>query len=863
MAAGTDIPSGTIFPGRQFHPLARATVALIVLAVAILALHHLAADIRWQDVKSDIARYSQQAVLSSVLFTMLSFAALSIYDVLAVETVARGKVRRIVAAATGACGYAISNLLGFSVLTGGAVRMRIYSSLGLDVAQIAGVIANSWFSFWLGILVLFGALFAFHPAGGFAAFGISKNQETALGVALLVMIGVLFVWLSRRGRIAGIGSYRVTLPTMTTALTQTMAAIVDVLGAALALYALMPADLVQNFPLFFVVYVVAIGLSILSHSPSGIGVFEATVIAGLGAGGRSDVIAALALYRLVYYLLPFLIAAVSLAIIWIYGRSRLANRLARTAYKTARPLIPPFAAGIALSSGIILVVSGNLPAEGSRLAVLREILPLPLVEASHLAGSIAGTLLVVIARGLYRKQYRAWLIAIILMSAGFVASLAKGLDWEEAVSMVVAVAVLSAFRSAFYRAPGQNAFRMTWQWTLGGFALIASASLVGLFAFSHVQYENELWWQFAWHGDASRFLRASLAVSVIFFAVGLDSLISRRSNLLRPEPIPDRVRELVFASPDTDAFIALTGDKRFLLSDDGLAFLSYADAGHSLITKGDPVGNAGAAERLIWQFREYADRLGKHCAFYAVGPDYVPAYLDMGLTILKIGEVGRVDLRTFGLDGASKKDFRQARNRAAREGYFFQIVRAGDLDECFPALRRISDAWLESKQGEEKGFALGAFDKTYLVNFDHAVLRHASSGSIVAFSNLLQGAGRQELTVDLMRYDPDGPKFAMDALFAEIMLWGKAEGFQWFSLGAAPLSGMHDHPLATTWNRIGHYIYHHGENIYRFEGLREFKEKFDPVWTPNYLAGPGGLDLPRILYDVNLLISGGLRGLIR
>lgn len=862
----TGLPNAT-FKSRTnaalLHPAMKVAFAVLIVAVAFWMLHRLAADVHWHDVKADIARLPWSVLLASVGFTLSSFAALSLYDVLAVETIAPGKVPRSIAAAAGACGYAVSNLLGFSWLTGGAVRIRIYSSLGLDLARVAGIIATSWFSFWLGILFLLGVLLTFHPVGMSAAIGMPKSVETALGLALLIPIGGMFGWLSRGARVAGFGSFRFTLPTMTMALAQTATAIVDILGAALALYVLMPADLAQNFALFFVVYVAAIGLGILSHAPGGIGVFEATVIAGLGAAGRSDILASLALYRLIYYLLPFLVAAVSLAGFWIYGRSHLASRAVRTMHALTKPLIPLFAAGIALVSGLILLVSGSLPAETNRLAVLRDILPLSFIEASHLAGSIAGLLLIVIARGLYRKQYRAWLAALVLMIAGFTASILKGLDWEEAVSLFVAVAILSAFRSAFYRAPGQSVFRLTWRWALGSAALIASAAWVGLFAFSHIPYDNELWWQFAWHGDTPRFLRASLAVSVIFFAVGLDSLISRRSRLLESEPIPDRVRELVFASQNTEAFIALTGDKRFLVSGDGQAFLAYADAGHALISKGDPVGEPKSAENLIWSFREYADRLGKSCAFYAIGPDHIPAYLDMGLTILKIGEIGRVDLGTFSLEGSSKKDFRQARNRSAREGYLFQIIPAGDLEEHFPALERISDAWLSSKQGEEKGFALGAFSKAYLCNFGHAVLRHRASGQIIAFANLFQGADHHELSLDLMRYDPDGPNFAMDALFAELMLWGKAEGFRWFSLGAAPLSGLQDHPLATTWNRIGHYVYRHGGNFYHFEGLREFKEKFEPVWTPNYLASPGGLDVPRILYDVNVLISGGVRGLIK
>ena len=307
----------------------------------------------------------------------------------------------------------------------------------------------------------------------------------------------------------------------------------------------------------------------------------------------------------------------------------------------------------------------------------------------------------------------------------------------------------------------------------------------------------------------------------------------------------------------------MTGDKRFLVSPDAAAFIGYADTGSSLISKGDPVGDHQQGLDLIWKLRETADRLGKQCAFYAVWDEFLPTYLDMGCLILKIGEVARVPLAEFTLDGSGKKDFRQARARAAREGYKFEIIPAADLESILSQLRLISDAWLDIKNGEEKAFALGRFDETYLRNFDHAILRHSETGRIVAFANLFQTADHHELSLDLMRHDPAGPSFAMDALFGELLVWGHEQQFEWFSLGAAPFAGLQSNRYASTWNRIGNYLYEHGDRFYHFEGLRSFKQKFDPVWSPNYLALPRGASAPKILLEVNGLVSGGMRGLLK
>lgn len=99
----------------------------------------------------------------------------------------------------------------------------------------------------------------------------------------------------------------------------------------------------------------------------------------------------------------------------------------------------------------------------------------------------------------------------------------------------------------------------------------------------------------------------------------------------------------------------------------------------------------------------------------------------------------------------------------------------------------------------------------------------------------------------------------MESLFVHLMVWSKAEGYRWFSLGMAPMSGFEQSPVAPLWTKVGSFLYEHGESVYNFQGLRLFKDKFDPIWEPHYLAYPGGLALPRVLADVTALIAGGYR----
>ncbi len=132
----------------------------------------------------------------------------------------------------------------------------------------------------------------------------------------------------------------------------------------------------------------------------------------------------------------------------------------------------------------------------------------------------------------------------------------------------------------------------------------------------------------------------------------------------------------------------------------------------------------------------------------------------------------------------------------------------------------------------------------------------------MAFANLWRG-GSMELSVDLMRYNDAAPKGVIDYMLIECMLWGRAQGFRWFNLGMAPLSGLEEHALAPTWHKLGRIVQRYGETFYNFEGLRKFKEKFDPVWRPRYLAAPDGLAMAGALLDVTALISGGVRNVLR
>ncbi|HYX24716.1 MAG TPA: GNAT family N-acetyltransferase, partial [Thermoanaerobaculia bacterium] len=220
----------------------------------------------------------------------------------------------------------------------------------------------------------------------------------------------------------------------------------------------------------------------------------------------------------------------------------------------------------------------------------------------------------------------------------------------------------------------------------------------------------------------------------------------------------------------------------------------------------------------------------------------------------------RVPLTTFSLTGSSRKKLRWAQRKCTEEGCRFEVVSVERTAALLPELERISDEWLEHKNTREKAFSLGYFDQEYLRRFPMALIYRGDR--IVAFANLWLGGENEEISIDLMRHTADAPTGVMDYLFVELMLYGKELGYRWFNLGMAPLAGLEARTIAPLWSRLGAMVFRHGEHFYNFQGLRQYKDKFEPVWESRYLACPGGLALPRVLGDIATLISRGFRGVV-
>ncbi len=847
-------------PSRLLH-LAKTSVVpllgLTIAAISFFVLWELLKTTSRHDTIEAFKSYTTPTLLLALFFTALSFCGIALYDVVAARTIAPGKITMPVAALAGSAGYAVSNALGFSFLTGGALRYRVYAGEGVGLADIGRIISMSWFSMWFALLTVIGFALAFEPENLPLLGTFNLTADRIAGIAIILILVALILWLYGGARELKIGPLSLKLPGSRGALMQIFAGLVDITSASATLYVLMPADLQTGFLAFNLVFAVAIVIGVVSHSPGGLGAFEAILIGGLGLAGNAQGVAALLTYRLIYTILPLVIAIVGIAFWEMFRQRKRVTARAAQVSRIIEPMIPFISAGLTFLAGVVMLISVVTPGRRIRLDVLSDILPLIFIETSNLAASLIGVTLLVVSYGLARRLVNAWFVTIFLLLAGAVFCLTKGLDWEEATILCIFALILWGFKRSFYRRPLNNGLTISWGWLASIAAFACAVIWLGFFVYRHVEYSNELWWSFAWNANAPRFLRASVVIFSVIFIAALYNIIHRplRKRSKRATTIPDCIPKLVAQSPLSDTALALLGDKQFLIAPNEDGFIMYSKSGGSLIALGEPVSNDEKVfNDLAWEFRKHADDAALRTVFYGVGPRHLPLYLDMGLTAIKLGEVAKVYLPDFSLDGPKRQPFRYAERKATREGLVFSIIPANEVENHLLALRHVSDTWLASKSGAEKRFSIGYFNDEFLKRYDVAVI--TKDDQIVAFANVWKSGNKNEITVDMMRYLPNVSKVMMDALFANLLLYGKEQGFQWFNLGAAPLAGLSTNRLAARWQRIGSFIYRRGRDLYHFDGLKTFKDKFDPVWSPHYLICPGGFETAKVLFDVTTLING-------
>ena len=828
----------------------------IVLLLCGFALNRLLAEMRVADVGRSIADLPANAVGASLAFTALSYLTQIGYDWSALRYVGRRLPRRVTALAS-FCGYAIGNTVGFALLTGGSVRFRIYSAAGLPAEDIGRVTLFCIIAFGFGICAVSGIGVLLRPA---LLVDILHLPPLVLETTSIVMIGGIigFVVLCATRRTLRWQRMTLPLPSPSLVAGQLTISAIDLCFACAALWVLLPADLHYPFFAFLPLYCVAIVAGILSHVPGGLGVFEAVFVYALG--DRTEIgplVGALVVYRLIYYVLPLLVAGALLGLNEVRRQIPATVAAFDRLVEVTGEVVPTLAGIFVVLAGIVLLASAATPMSPARAAAIGAIVPLPVIEIAHFVGGMVASMLIFLAPALQRRLHGAYWLVHALLAIGIICSIAKGLDYGEAIALALIAFLLVPYRDEFYRRTSLLDEPLTLSWMGALVFILGGAAWLMLFAYKHATYHDSLWVHFALNGNFPRSLRAMFAAGLGVVILGLLHLLHPPRRVVPAAATPaerDRARTIADRQANIEAMLACAGDKSLLFSPSSRSFLMFRRHGASSVALFDPVGDPDERADLIWRFREMCDREQMRPAFYLVRPDDLRLYVDVGLTVTRLGDAARVPLDDLVLDDPANSRMRFGFNRGAREGLSFRLLSAGEVPAVADELAAIAKAWLTAHRRREPGFAAGPFSLGYITSFEVAVA--LSGEDIVAFAVVLRGGGSGEAALDVMRWRPQAPGSSLEYLIVATMLELQARGVTALSLGMAPLAETQQRQMGPLQHRLGALVAEHGAEFFTLNGDRKFKEQFRPVWEPRYLASPGGIEPLIVLADAAALNRG-------
>jgi len=291
-------------------------LSLMVIGFALHILYQMLRDIDLDDVLKALRGTEIKTVALAGLCVAAGYFTLTFYDFFALRAIGRNEIPYRIAAFAGFTSYSIGHNVGASVFTGGAVRYRIYSSWDMTAIDVAKVCFIAGLTFWLGNAAVLGIGVAYHPEAASSIDQLPIWFNRVLATLLLAILFGYVIWVSSRPRHVGRGNWTVTLPGGSLTLVQILIGIVDLSFCALAMYILMPNEPYVGFVVVAVIFVSATLLGFASHSPGGLGVFDAAMLYGImhfdSQFDKEELLAGMLLFRLLYYITPFVISVVLL-----------------------------------------------------------------------------------------------------------------------------------------------------------------------------------------------------------------------------------------------------------------------------------------------------------------------------------------------------------------------------------------------------------------------------------------------------------------------------------------------------------------------------------------------------------------------
>ena len=514
-----------------------------------------------------------------------------------------------------------------------------------------------------------------------------------------------------------------------------------------------------------------------------------------------------------------------------------------------------------LTLGIINIISVLTPAIPSRLARIQDFLPVDAINVSNYFVIAAGLFLLVTAAFMLKGLRSTWWIALALSIISFFGHILKGIDYEEAsVALIVMFVLLRTYRDYYVKSHSklrsaglQTAFlamlAVLIYGTVGFYYLHKKHFNID---FSLIQAINYTLQNFFLVGSpdlapADPFARNFL-LSIRFS--GFLSIAFIVYVLVRPYALkkPRSDEEVVKATKllqdygnSSLDYYKIYPDKSIYTPPELNAFIAFRVAGNFAVALENPVAeNTDQMEACILSFDKYCYESGQKSIYYRVPEASLPIYRKLKKKSLLIGQEGVIELATFTLEGRDRKTLRHAVNKVTESGYKTTVHAPPVRDGVLQKIKLVSSEWLKDTGRKEITFSQGVFSWEELKQQTIITVENPEE-KIVAFLNIIPDYTVGEGTYDLLRKTSEAPSNTSEFLLIRLCEYLKSNGFSRVNLGFAPMSGMDDPQNFP--EKSMRFAYERLRSFSHYKGLRDFKERFYPLWYNKYLVYEHDYDL--------------------
>ena len=633
--------------------------------------------------------------------------------------------------------------------------------------------------------------------------------------------------------------------------------LIEFVGIAHLYIAMIALGFTPSLPAALMGYIISVIFLIVSPFLRGLGAIEISMSFILAQFGFDSVsaIAITFLYRFFEFWIPLLAGA----FIFAFNANKLLMRV-----------VPSF---LLFVLGLVNIVSVLTPAISERLHILKNIIPVSAIKASNYFVITAGLFMLVNAAFMLKGLRNAWWSAVFLTTISIIGHLTKAIDYEEAVIALIVLVSLIITRKEYYIKSNSHLQSIGLKTVLISIAAVLLYGILGFYFLDKKHFDIDFHWQesikyalqnffliessdlvpldrFARHFLLSINICGFLSIAFLVFAL-------IRPYTIKKEAVEDDfllASELLeqYGTSSLDYFKTYD-DKNIFIAESKKSFLAYRVADNFAVVLENPVATSvDEIKQCIIEFDVYCYENGLRSIYYRVPEDNLELFASLHKKNLFIGQEAVVDLSVFTMEGGAKKSLRNAISKVKEKGFQTTIHTAPVKDGLLQKIKAVSDEWLVSTGRSEIVFSQGRFEWEELKQQTIITVENAEE-KIVAFLNVIPDFAKGEGTYDLIRKTNDAPNGIIDFILLELFAYLKSQGCTSVNLGLAALSGIED--ADTFPKKSMKFAYERIKYFAHYKGLRDFKEKFSPVWYNKYLVYTHDYDLLQAPLVLNKVVK--------